>query len=138
MGCTINKIHIQFYGFIVSSCDIVLGVQWLATLGSILWEFTKLTIQFYLIISSKGMDIDQNKVKRIVEWPQPKSIKEIRGFLSLVGYYQRFINDCGLIAQPLSNILKKDGWKWDEQATDAFNQLKATMTLTLLLVLPNF
>ena len=31
----------------LGGCDVVLGVQWLRTLGPILWDFEKLTMKFW-------------------------------------------------------------------------------------------
>lgn len=43
------------------------------------------------IISSKGIDVDVEKSKTIMEWFVPKNIANVRAFMVLAGYYQRFI-----------------------------------------------
>ena len=40
-----------------------------------------------------GVSVDPEKVEVVMSWEMPKSIFEIRSFLGLVGYYQRFIED---------------------------------------------
>jgi hypothetical protein len=42
------------------------------------------------IISSEGISVDPKKVKAIMEWPMPKNAHEVRSFMGLAGYYQRF------------------------------------------------
>jgi hypothetical protein len=43
------------------------------------------------IISGNGVSTDPANIKDILEWETPKSLKKLRGFLGLTGYYRRFI-----------------------------------------------
>ncbi|XP_016700078.1 uncharacterized mitochondrial protein AtMg00860-like [Gossypium hirsutum] len=90
------------------------------------------------IISKCIVSMDKTKVKSVATWPIPVSIKELRGFLGLSGYYRRFIKNYGVIARPLTNLLKKDAWGWCEQATVAFELLKQALCSAPILTLPNF
>ena len=60
-------------------------------------------------ISGKGVSTDPRKVEVVMQWPTPTSLKQLRGFLGLAGYYRRFVKDFGKIAQPLTNCLKAGG-----------------------------
>ena len=42
------------------------------------------------VVSAKRVHMDQCKVQAMLDWPQPKNIKELRSFLGLIGYYRRF------------------------------------------------
>ncbi|RVW69998.1 Retrovirus-related Pol polyprotein from transposon 17.6 [Vitis vinifera] len=90
------------------------------------------------IISEQGVSVDPAKIQAIIEWPTPTTPKRVCGFLGLVGYYRKFIRHFGSIAAPLTRLLSKDGFQWNEAAEMAFTQLKEALTLPPILRLLNF
>ncbi|KAJ9543643.1 hypothetical protein OSB04_023350 [Centaurea solstitialis] len=90
------------------------------------------------VISVLGVSVDPTKIRSIIEWPVPKNVKGVRGFLGLTGYYRKFIAGYGKLAKPLTELTKKDGFVWNSEAAAAFEQMKKVMTSPPLLKLPNF
>nr|XP_027187857.1 uncharacterized protein LOC113785482 [Cicer arietinum] len=90
------------------------------------------------IISSEGVAMDPAKVLNVLQWPTPKNVKGVRGFLGLTGYYRKFIKDYGKMARPLTELTKRDNFKWGEGVEQAFQLLKQKVTFAPVLALPDF
>ncbi|XP_017442721.2 uncharacterized protein LOC108347805 [Vigna angularis] len=79
-------------------------------------------------IEGNNVHMDKDKVQAVLEWPQPRNIKQLRGFLGLTGYYRRFIKGYASLASPLTELLKKNAFQWNQNATEAFLSLKQAIT----------
>ncbi|XP_026457490.1 uncharacterized protein LOC113358147 [Papaver somniferum] len=90
------------------------------------------------IISGEGVAADPTKVDCMVKWPTLVTIKDLIGFLGLTGHYRKFVRNFGLISKPLTDLLKKNCFQWNDSAQLAFQKLKDAVTSTPVLVLPNF
>ncbi|XP_026394978.1 uncharacterized protein LOC113289790 [Papaver somniferum] len=90
------------------------------------------------IITAAGVCADPSKIACMQSWPTPSTLKELRGFLGLTGYYKKFVKNYGEISKPLTDLLKKNSFLWTSAATTAFENLKTAMSNTPVLALPNF
>lgn len=59
------------------------------------------------IVGCEGVRVDPKKIQALQDWPKPKNLKSLRGFVGLAEYYRKFVHNYGSIARPLTNILKK-------------------------------
>jgi len=77
-----------------------------------------------LVIRSGGIKIQKEKVARVLEWPRPKTVKEVWKFLGLANYYRQFVKDFTKIAKSIHKLVRKNKkWSWGEEQKMAFKQL---------------
>ena len=74
----------------------------------------------------------------MLEWETPQTVKEVRSFLGLAGYYRRFIENFSKIAKPLTSLLEKNvAFVWTDERQMAFDELKKRLTTAPVLTLPD-
>jgi len=77
------------------------------------------------IVSQKGIEVDPDKVRAILEMPHPCMEKEIRGFLGRLNYFVRFISQLTSTCEPIFKLLRKNQTKeWNEDCQVAFEKIK--------------
>ncbi|GJT23024.1 putative reverse transcriptase domain-containing protein [Tanacetum coccineum] len=79
------------------------------------------------MIDSEGIHVDPAKIEAIKDWTSPKSPTEIRQFLGLAGYYQRFIEGFSKIAKPMTKLTQKNrvNYGWSDKQEAAYSTVEA-------------
>lgn len=62
------------------------------------------------IMSGKGVSVDPVKIQVIKDWLVPTTLKALRGFLGLCGYYRCFVLNYASLASPLIELLHKNAF----------------------------
>jgi len=87
------------------------------------------TIFLGFVVSGSGLRMDPDKAKAIVDWPRPKSRKEVQQLLGLLNFHRRFISNFSGIVSPITDSLRQDiVFNWGEAHEAAF--LKITILFT--------
>jgi len=88
-------------------------------------------------ILAEGILVDPRKVEAVLKWERPTNVTEIRSFLGLAGYYQRFIEGFSTIVAPMTCLTrKKMKWEWTSECESSFQELKRRLTTAPMLTLP--
>jgi transposase InsO family protein len=90
-------------------------------------EFEQKRVKYlgYIVDSERGICVDPEKVEAIKAWEPPSTVRGVRGFIGFANYYREFIPRFSEIAQPLTNLTKKDvQFQWGDVEQAAFERLK--------------
>lgn len=91
------------------------------------------------VIGCGGIKTDPEKIDSILNWPVPKNLKQVRGFLGIAGWYRRFIENFSTITFPITEVLStKRKFQWTESAEVAFKKIKNMLTRAPVLSNPDF
>lgn len=86
------------------------------------------------IVNREGIEMDKKKIKAVLEWPTPKTIKDVQSFLGFANFYRRFIQSYSKIITPICRLLRKDiPFSWDNKCDSAFKTLKTAFTTAPIL-----
>ena len=98
------------------------------------------------IVGRGGLSVDPDKVAVVATWPQPRTLKQLQGFLGLANYFRRFIQGYSTLAAPLTSMTgdqaKSFTWERDWVADSpiklAFEGIKLALSTAPVLALPDF
>ena len=81
------------------------------------------------IVSDKGFRPDPDKIKAILEMPQPQNKQDLQRLLGMVNYLSQYIPNMSEITSPLRALLKKDiQWTWYHEQQEALEKVKRALT----------
>ena len=59
------------------------------------------------ILSPEGLTMDQAKVQTILDWPEPRRVKDVQSFLGFANFYRRFVYNFSDLTVPLTRLTRK-------------------------------
>jgi hypothetical protein len=91
------------------------------------------------VVNAKGIHVEPVKVLAVEEWPTPSSVRQIREFLGLTGFYRRFVERYAAIVKPLFEAINRTAYggtrkfSWTADLAVAYVKLKQTLVTAHLL-----
>ncbi|KAJ9679424.1 hypothetical protein PVL29_021374 [Vitis rotundifolia] len=77
------------------------------------------------MVSERGIEVDPDKIRVILDMPAPRTEREVRGFLGRLQYISRFIARLTDICEPIFRLLRKSQpTVWDDQCQRAFERIR--------------
>lgn len=85
------------------------------------------------VLDKEGLRTDDSKVQCIRDFPIPTTVKEVKRFLGMAGWYRRFIADFSTISAPITNLTRKEVGKfvWTQEAEESFQAIKKAPVLSM-------
>lgn len=91
------------------------------------------------VVGNGTLMVDKDKVSAVTDFPAPTTVRQLRRFLGMAGWYRRFIGDYAAITAPLTNLLRKGrGFNWSSEADAAFVELKEKLSSAPILASPDY
>jgi hypothetical protein len=90
------------------------------------------------LVGNDDVKVDPKKIEAMQDWPHPKTLKSLCGFMGLTCYYCNFVKNYGNIATSLTALLKNNSFTWTPTVAQDFQTLKMAMCTSPVLALPDF
>jgi hypothetical protein len=90
------------------------------------------------IICEHGVQVHQEKIRVILDWPTPKNLTELKGFFGLCNYYRQFVKGFSQLGAPLTDLTKKGAFQWTDESQQTFEKMKEVMSTCPVLALLDF
>lgn len=90
-------------------------------------EFLRQKVKYlgFIINAGESITVDPAKVKTIMEWQAPTTVKGVRSFLGFANFYRCFVKGFSELVGPLVALTKKTSeWRWGKYENEAFERLK--------------
>ena len=89
------------------------------------------------IVNERGIEVDPENIRVILDMPASRTKREIRGFLGKLQYITRFIARLTYICKPIFHLLRKNQpTVWNDDCQRTFEKIKECFLSPLVLVPP--
>jgi hypothetical protein len=75
------------------------------------------------IINAQGVQVHQEKIRAILDWPMPRNVTELRSFFGMCSYYRWFVRGFSHLGAPLTDLTKHGDFIWTEESHKSFDHM---------------
>lgn len=91
------------------------------------------------VVTRRGIHVDRDKIKPILELSTPKNVKEVRSLIGMASWYRKFIPEFSTLLAPMSALLRKNiRFVWSSPCQEALDKLKEALVSAPVLRCPDF
>ena len=91
------------------------------------------------VMSEEGITTDPELVEDIINFPTPRTTKQVKRFVAMITYYSHFIDKFQLIVKPLLELTKKEiEFCWGDNHQQIFEMCKQLMLQAPILAHPDW
>jgi hypothetical protein len=90
------------------------------------------------IISAHGVQVHQEKIRVILDWPTARNVTKLRSFFGLCSYYKQFVGGFSQLGPPFTDLTRHGAFIWIDESQKAFDHMKEVMGTCPVLALPDF
>ena len=120
-----NEVEHELHVKAVLTCLRAAGLQ--ASLHKCEFHVTR-TKYLGFIVTTKGIEVDPDKVAAVLRWNRPNTVRGVQSFLGFCNFYWQFICGYSRIAKPLTQLTKKEvPFLWTSECEEAFQKLKQSL-----------
>ena len=92
------------------------------------WHRSRVSFLGYIVLP-EGVEMDQEKIRTVVEWEAPDSVKGVQSFLGFANFYRRFIEGYSKLTRLLTDLTNKsEKFLWSDEYGRTFEELKQRFT----------
>lgn len=105
-------------------------------------EWFKHSVEFLgHVVSERGVSKTRTYIERVMKFPKPENVRQLREFLGLVNFQRKFIDRCSELQKPLSAVAggtKTKRLEWTDEMDNAFEALKVKISEDIQLAFPDY
>ena len=80
------------------------------------------------VVSGEGVKPSPTNIEKIINWPKPRTARQVKQFVAMGSYYRRYVKDFASIVRPMVDQTKKGKrFAWTAECDKSFDRVKQAL-----------